>query len=404
MKQQKNWVLAACTVGNMVGVTPMIYTVFGLFLIPISTEFGWPRAAVSGVLFVLAIMAAISYPIVGRAIDRLGARRILIPGMALFAASVALLSQVGASYWQFYGAFVLVGIAAAIPSPVMFTKVIAGWFDKARGFALGIAGGVGNGVGAAVSPVIVAWLIGGYGWRGGFLGVAAIIAAIGVPTLVLLLRDPPVVSSEAAQKAEGKTLEEALQTRAFWMLLTAIALGAGCMTAVFAHVVPMLVDRGIAPDQAVTVLVTFSGVTAAWQVGIGVLLDRVPKPWIAAPFYLAAMVGLVLLENSNDQAILLGAGVLMGLGLGTEYGVLPFLLSRYFGVAHYGAISGVAFGAIALVQGVTPFLMDLDFDLNGSYHIAVIAICVLMVLGAILLALLPAIKPVDRFAQTPSLQ
>ena len=82
----------------------------------------------------------------------------------------------------------------------------------------------------------------------------------------------------------------------------------------------------------------------------------------------------------------------MGLGLGTEYGVLPYFLSRYFGVRHYGAISGLVYGVIVLTQGVTPFLMDIDFDLTGNYHIAVVVVCIAMLLGAYLLTRL---KPFD---------
>lgn len=393
----KTAALAGCTIGNMIGVTPMIYTVFGLFLIPISSEFDWPRSAVSIVLLILAIVAALSYPIIGRSIDRYGARRILIGGVMLYAAAVALLSLTTASPWVFYPAFALVGAAAAIPSSAMFTKVIAGWYTQNRGFALGLCGGVGNGVGAAISPIITAALIATYGWRGAFIGIGCIILAIGLPAFLLLLRDPPKAASAAQASDVGMTLKEAMGTATFWVLLSAIGLGAGCMTAVFAHVVPMLLDRGIAMDSAVSVLVTFSLVTAAWQVGIGAVLDRMPKPWIGAPFYIAAAIGLVLLDQSSNQLVLLGAGVLMGLGLGTEYGVMPYLLSRYFGVAHYGAISGAAYGVIVLVQGVTPFLMDLDYDLNGSYDIAITVICIAMALGA---ALLTRLKPLAAL-QTP---
>ena len=82
--------------------------------------------------------------------------------------------------------------------------------------------------------------------------------------------------------------------------------------------------------------------------------------------------------------------MLMGLGLGTEYGVLPYFLSRYFGTRHYGAISGSMYGVIVLTQGLTPFLMDLVFDVTGTYDIAIIAICIGLVLGAILITrLLP---------------
>ena len=387
-------VVVACTVGNGVSVTPMVYTVFGLFLIPIATEFGWPRASVSFVLLIIAIAGAIGYPIVGRLIDRYGARPVILTGNVLFAASVASVSLAEASRIQFYSAYALIGITAAIPSSVMFTKVIAGWFDQRRGLFLGIVGGLGNGIGAALSPLFVYALISSYGWRAGFQGIGAAIILIGFPVLYLLLRDPPQDVSRSAtehlEKTAGLSLTEALRTSTFWIILAAIALGAGCMTAIFAHVVPMLLDRGVPARQATTVLVTFSLVTAGWQIGMGYMLDRIPRPWIAAPFYLLALAGLILLESTSSYPLLLLSGLLMGLGLGTEYGVLPYFLSRYFGTRHYGAISGSMYGVIVLTQGLTPFLMDLVFDVTGTYDIAIIAICIGLVLGAILITrLLP---------------
>ena len=387
-------VVVACTVGNGVSVTPMVYTVFGLFLIPIATEFGWPRAGVSFVLLIIAIAGAIGYPIVGRLIDRYGARPVILTGNVLFAASVASVSLAEASRIQFYSAYALIGITAAIPSSVMFTKVIAGWFDQRRGLFLGIVGGLGNGIGAALSPLFVYALISSYGWRAGFQGIGAAIILIGFPVLYLLLRDPPQgvsrTATEHLEKTAGLSLTEALRTSAFWIILAAIALGAGCMTAIFAHVVPMLLDRGVSARQATTVLATFSLVTAGWQIGMGYMLDRIPRPWIAAPFYLLALAGLILLESTSSYPLLLLSGLLMGLGLGTEYGVLPYFLSRYFGTRHYGAISGSMYGVIVLTQGLTPFLMDLVFDVTGTYDIAIIAICIGLVLGAILITrLLP---------------
>ena len=387
-------VVVACTVGNGVSVTPMVYTVFGLFLIPIATEFGWSRASVSFVLLIIAIAGAIGYPIVGRLIDRYGARPVILTGNVLFAASVASVSLAEASRIQFYSAYALIGITAAIPSSVMFTKVIAGWFDQRRGLFLGIVGGLGNGIGAALSPLFVYALISSYGWRAGFQGIGAAIILIGFPVLYLLLRDPPRgvsrTATEHLEKTAGLSLAEALKTSTFWIILAAIALGAGCMTAIFAHVVPMLLDRGVPARQATTVLATFSLVTAGWQIGMGYMLDRIPRPWIAAPFYLLALAGLILLESTSSYPLLLLSGMLMGLGLGTEYGVLPYFLSRYFGTRHYGAISGSMYGVIVLTQGLTPFLMDLIFDVTGNYDIAIIAICVGLVLGAILITrLLP---------------
>ena len=387
-----NGVVAACTVGNAVSVTPMVYTVFGLFLIPISTEFGWPRSAVSIVLLILAVVGALSYPVVGRIIDQYGARRVILSGNLLFAMSVALVSVSTANPVHFYLTYAFLGITAAIPSSVMFTKVIAGWFDRNRGFAMGFAGGVGNGTGAAIAPVVVSVLLANFGWRGAHQGIALIIVIVGFPVLYWMLHDPPTRSISGSDTSEGMTLAQARRTKTFWTILIAVALGAGCLTAVFARVVPMLLDRGISMDQAVSVLVTFSLVTAVWQFGVGYTLDRFPKPWIAAPFYVSAVCGLILFETTSSYSMLLLAGLLMGLGLGTEYGVLPYFLSRYFGVRHYGAISGLVYGVIVLTQGVTPFLMDLDFDLTGNYRIAVVVVCIALLFGAVLLTRL---KPFD---------
>ena len=443
--------VAACTVGNAVSVTPMVYTVFGLFLIPLTTEFGWSRAAISFVLTIIAVASALGYPVIGRLIDRHGARRIILAGNVLFAASIASVSLIGASLAHLYIAYALIGVTAAIPSSAMFTKVIASWFDRNRGLFLGIAGGLGNGTGAALSPVLAHLLISAFGWRGGFQGIALTVLVIGFPVLFLLLWDPPKSretnrggapgsapgqetaiapgapgrsnaggqlsgaastasrdsimepadapaapetrarstgdhSSPSAEAAdEGMTLAEARRTGSFWIILVAIALGAGCMTAVFAHVVPMLEDRGLPRAQATTVLATFSMVTAAWQIGVGYLLDRVPKPWIAAPFYLIALGGLALLQGTSSFPLLLLAGLLLGFGLGTEYGVLPYFISRYFGVRHYGAITGTAYAVVVLTQGVTPFLMALVFDLTGAYDLAMGVIAFGLALGALLI-------------------
>ncbi|MHB8286955.1 MAG: hypothetical protein ACYDD1_20075, partial [Caulobacteraceae bacterium] len=58
--------VVACTVGNFVCATPMVNSVFGVFLLPLAKAFGWPRAEVSGVLVVVAVVGVLAYPVVGR--------------------------------------------------------------------------------------------------------------------------------------------------------------------------------------------------------------------------------------------------------------------------------------------------------------------------------------------------
>ncbi|MGA0600047.1 MFS transporter [Caulobacter sp. KR2-114] len=334
-------VLVAATAGNFVCATPAVQTVFGIFIVPISREFHWPRAEVSGVLTLMAVVTALTYPLLGWATDRWGARRLILPGNLAFAATVAALSLADGRLWQFYALFAVMSVASAVPSTMMFTNVVTGWFDAARGRALGLTAGLGNGAGSTVLPIVAGLLLARYGWRGAYQGIGLLVALIGFPLLLAFLKDPPLRAADQAQAADGLTLAEAARTPTFWITLVAIALGAGCVTAVFTHVAPILGDKGIGERPIIAVISTFALVCAAWQIAVGWLLDRTRAPRIAAPLYLLAAVGVVLMLYAQDTPGLILAGALMGIGLGTEFGALPFFISRYFGLRAYGAISGV---------------------------------------------------------------
>jgi len=386
-------VLAAATAGNFVCATPAVQTVFGIFLVPISDEFHWPRAQVSGVLTLMAVVTALAYPLLGRAADRWGARRLILPGNLAFAASVAALSLADGRLWQFYALFAVMSVASAVPSTMMFTKVVTGWFDAARGRALGITAGLGNGAGSTVMPIVAGLLMARFGWRGAYQGIGLLVALIGFPLLLAFLRDPPKRAAGDAAAETGMSLAQAARTTTFWITLVAIALGAGCVTAVFTHIAPILGDRRIGEATIIGVISTFALVCAGWQIAVGWLLDRTQAPRIAAPFYLLAAAGVALMLRVHDTPGLVVSGALMGIGLGTEFGALPFFIARYFGLRAYGAISGVMYAVVMFLQGLTPVLMDLVFDAQGRYDAALYAVVAALVCGA---ALLLALKPYGR--------
>jgi MFS family permease len=63
-------VALAATIANALCMTAAISATIGVFLVPIAQDFGWPRAGVSGVLGLISVISAISYPLIGRAMDR----------------------------------------------------------------------------------------------------------------------------------------------------------------------------------------------------------------------------------------------------------------------------------------------------------------------------------------------
>lgn len=383
----------AATAGSVVCITAAVSATFGTFLIPISEEFQWSRAAVSGVLGLIALVAAVAFPFVGRLMDKVGARPMLIGGHIALSLLVMLLSRVSSNIWLFYLHFALIGVAGVVCHTAMFSKVVANWFDGNRGLMLGVTAGAGNGLGATLMPIVAGALLGPLGWRMTYVAIGALMLVIGLPLLLAWLHDAPRDKAEAAVEPipEGVTLGEAARTGAFRLLLVAVAIGAGGMTAVFTHVVPMLLDRGVGIGEATGVVATFALVTAGWQIVTGALLDRTRTPLLIVPMYAAAIAGLLMLQFGGGGAVRAGAGVLLGIGMGAEYAALSYFASRYFGLQHYGAIIGALNGALILAQGVTPAMMDLSFDRTGSYDQAALAIAVALAIGLLLLFFLPKV-------------
>jgi cyanate permease len=109
-------------------------------------------------------------------------------------------------------------------------------------------------------------------------------------------------------------------------------------------------------------------------------------------------MGLPVLATAAGVPAVLAGAVLIGLAIGTDYGAIPYLIGRYFGLRAYGTICGLIFGINVIVLGVSPFLTDLVYDRTGSYHGALIAVAACLVLCALLCVMLPrygtGIRPV----------
>lgn len=383
-------VLAACTLGNSVSVTPAVHAVFGLFLIPLSEEFGWSRASISGVLGVLALVGAVSYPVIGRYVDGVGARSMLLTGIFGLALSICALAATNGSLVQFYVTFTVLAVFGAMAGTPIFQKLIADWFDTNRGTALGVSAGGGCGLGSVILPVLAAVLVQSWGWRAGYLGIGAYVLIFAFPLLWLLLRDRAGSGHAAPMPArDGMTLAQAARTSAFWLMLIALAAGAGGTTAVFSHVVPILADRGFSVGTGTAVISVFALATSGWQIATGRIMDMVQTPRVVVPMYLMAVAGLVLIETGSGMAQLVVGGALLGVGLGGQFGALPYFVARYFGIRHFGSVIGAMYSAVIAAQGTTPILLDAVFDAQHSYRPALIGIGAALIAGAILLLMMP---------------
>lgn len=378
------------TLGNMVSLTPAVAAVFGLFLIPLSETFGWPRAAISGVLMLISILPALATPFAGRLADRVGPRPVLVGGNLVFGVALGLLALTSQSLLQFYLTFAVIALSSAFASTPLLAKVVSDRFEQNRGAALGFTAGFGNGFGSTIIPIIAAAVMVHAGWRLAYAAVAAVVLVVGLPTFLWLMRGAAASTAASAEhQGEGLSLREASRDWGFWLLVGALAAGAGSLTAIFSHMAPILAERGIGIGIATLVLSVFAMGAAAWQMACGAILDRTPSPKVIVPMYLAAAAGVALLEWGTGTPLLIATGLLLAVGLGAQFSALPYLLGRYFGLRHFGAIMGSAYSAVFVFQGLVPVLLDHAFDMHRTYSGALAVLSGCLVAGGLLLLFLP---------------
>ena len=173
-------VVAVSLLGMSTNPGPFVFASFGLFMLAFQREFGWGRGDLSLALTGLTISCAVALPIVGRMIDRVGARRIQLVSMAIQALLLAVIPLVVSKIWHLTVLLIALGALTASANGVAYMHVISAWFYRKRGLAIGLVM-AGTGLGYTYVPVLVRYVIDAYSWRAAYLVLAAIIAFIALP-------------------------------------------------------------------------------------------------------------------------------------------------------------------------------------------------------------------------------
>jgi predicted MFS family arabinose efflux permease len=368
---------------------PVVAFTFGLFLKPVSQEFGWNRGATTMASTVAALMIAVAVPFAGMLVDRFGVRRVLLPVIVLSAIAVAAISLTPASLLAFVTLYAIAGLATAGHGPQPYAKTIAAWFDGRRGLALGVAM-AGVGLGIILVPQLTRYLIETYGWRSAYVGLGAVLFAVAFPAVAVFVRDPAPDAGGRWASAQGAGLP-GLETRealtgcsGFWTLATAIFLVAMAINGTIIHIVPLLTDRGVSPGLAASLLGVVGLASIAGRLLCGYLADRLFAPRVAAGFFVLPCLGIGLLILTGSSVSSLIGVITLGLALGCEIDMMGFLTTRYFGLRRFAELYGYLFAVFAAGSALGPFLMGLAFDVFQSYVSALAGFIVALLTASLL--------------------
>jgi MFS family permease len=365
------WIVFATVCGLIVGGGAINVFAFGVFLKPITTELGVGRAMFSSALTMHAALAALSCPAIGWLVDRWGARRVMIPGLIVYALATASYALIQASPFAItFLIFALTGVIGGVGTPIPYASVITQWFDRQRGLALGI-GIAGVGLGVALVPQLAAALIAGFGWRTAYVGLGIAILVVAFVPVAVFLREPPAAARASdgtpAIPLPGIAAGDTFRSGLFWGLAIAFFLDVIAINGTLTHIVALLTDRGIALQTATA---TLSGVGVALILGrilSGWCLDRMWGPYVAVTFFVLPMIGIALLASAATGIVPFVGAITLGLGIGAEVDLMAFFTGRYFGARNYAKIYGTMFGIFAFGVGIGPALSGGSFDLFRSY-------------------------------------
>jgi predicted MFS family arabinose efflux permease len=388
----EGWRVAAA---SAVGLSFAAYVpyVFPLFLKPLSEEFGWSREAISSALGVYAMVTALCAAPLGFMVDRFGPTRIVPVALTLFGCVFASLAVLTADLRHLLVVFALLGAIVTGMLPIAFAPTVATWFEQRRGLALALAISGGS-IGGLLQPPAVQFLLGQWGWRTTCVALGAIVLLVGVPVAYAGIRAP--ARGRAARDAgyAGVDLSEALSSRVFWTITAAFFCSTLVQYGAVVHLSALLTDRGVSAAQAALALSAFGAASLAGRLVAGTLLDRYFAARVACGLLLAASAGALLLVTASSLAAGTAAAFLIGFGTAGESDVVPYLLTRYFGLRSCSTVYGVAWMATSIGAAAGPMLMGRAFDATGSYETALLGVSAAVFAAAMLMLTMPQYAPV----------
>jgi len=387
---RRGWrIVAGAAVGLGTGIS-LYLMVASLFIAGLTAEYGWSRGDMGTAGALAFIVGAVSLSIVGKIIDRIGFRPVVmvcVPALAVLYVAIAL--QPGA-YWFYLGLMVWGGVFGAGTGPIAYTRPVVAAFVRQRGLALGVAT-CGVSLTSMVVAPMLSEVIDAHGWRAGLFAMAVIGTVIGLPVALILIASAREAAARAvddvpdaeAVHVPDVTIGQALRMPAFWLIVAALFCVNVPGSGLVGQLSPLISDKGFSVAATGYVMSIYAFGLLAGRLATGFALDRMSPTLVAGVMTVVPAIGMALLLIPVPSFAVAALAVLMiGLQQGSEVDLIAYFVSRRFGVANYGAIYGrvATFGAVGTAVGLA--LFGWVHTLTGTYHLALLIGAAAFAMGA----------------------
>ena len=387
------WIVAAGCV-SMAMSSGLFFTGFGFFFEPIRNYFGWNRTVLSGAYAISRIESSLTGPLIGYLIQRFGPRTVMIVSFVIFGAGFILIGR-SVSVFTFYIAFIVTATGADPPSFLAVMASINNWFKVNRAKAIGISM-LGLGIGGVVFPPLLAFGLNYFSWREVCTASGIFIIVVGIFVSLLVRFNPesygylpdgidpnenadlPSVNAKSSSSkatrvvtstVEGVGLQDAIKTRAFWIISIGHAQALLVVSVAGLYQVPYLEDSlGFSRNSAAKIIMILTAVNMFGQLFGGFLADRFQKSLMASATIVGHCVALIILAVADSYGLVIVYAVIQGLSWGVRTPVLTSMRGDYFGRKSFPLIMGTSQGIAMLGMVVGPMLVGYVAD-HYSYSL-----------------------------------
>ena len=387
------WVTLAFAV--MVFISTGIRFAVGPFLKPMVADLDLDRASFSLVVSLSLFLYGALQPFIGRIVDRLGARLLMVAGTLLLGAALASLSLV-TRLWHLYVIYgVLAAAGLASTSHVVATAVVSRWFSRRRATALASLGGASMAGMSLLVPVAM-WLVINVGWRTAYVLMGIAVVVFMVPLALWVVRESPEsmgltpdgrpreAAAPGVSVVERTDVAEAVQNLSFWQLAGGMFTCGFSMSLLSAHGVPMLTDHGYQPMLASWALGVLGGSSFVFAMVVGTLSDRFGRRPVLAWLYFSRAGVLAALFSIRDwPAALLALALLGGVSMAGSLAMSSALAADIFGRFSMGAVFGTMFLVHQAGAASGSWLGGVLFESTGGYGAAFSVACTILIVASI---------------------
>ena len=204
-------------------------------------------------------------------------------------------------------------------------------------------------------------------------------------------RSEPIAEQEKEQRTSelaGVTVGAAFASAAFWILCGITMLAAFSENGLVTNLAAILTEHGLPATSAALVLSVRGGATILGRLGVGFLIDRFSPQRIQTMILALAALGTLVLAYASTPVAASAGAILLGVGLGSEADVLPYLLANYFGRKNFSVLYGLTWTAYAIGGATGPMFLGHLYDRAGAYHSQYVAYLAIVAFSAAAVSLL----------------